>query len=361
MKTTTKTSISAIIMATLGLSLAGAHADAVSKAIGFNKVTCDGDADTLVSVPFHLKPAHVGLVDGDPTDTSSGSVEAGEDIIITLDGTTFGDDTLVGTHYVRIRSGAKDGFYYEIAANTATTITLSSNGDDLTGIVDGTQISVIPHNTLGNLFPNGDGVHPSASGFVRRTEVFIPSTTLGINKGAQATYFYNDTAGEWQSFPPSGNKDSVVVPPNQVLIIRHNLPDSTQICFYGRVPNGTHAVQIDIGTGKNDVFYSIDRPIPVSLRDSGLGENGDFEVSANLFVRKDELYVFVPGEKNPGALKTYVLIPPTGAGDSGWRAFPNAADDVGDDLVFQPGEAVVIRKAAAGSEATVFGLNSPTY
>lgn len=359
MKTTT---FFTLVPAFLGLSLSGAMAQsAVSQAIGFNKVTCAGNADTLISVPFHLSPAFNGLVTGAPTDPDGGTVEPGEDIIIALTGSGFADDELAGSHYVRIRSGAKDGFYYEISGNTATTITLVSNGDDLSGVADADQISVIPHNTLGNLFPGGEGVHASTSGFIRRSEIFLPSTELGINKGAGAVFYYNSTTGQWESFPASGNQDDRVIPPHSVMIVRHNLPEDTTVVFDGRVPSDKHAIQIDIGTAKNDVFFSLDRPVPVSLRDSGLADDGAFANSPSGFIRTDELFVIATGEKNPGAAKLYFRVAPVDGNDSGWRLFPNAITDVGDDVVFEPGEAVIIRKGGAGAPATVFSLNSPTY
>ncbi len=350
-----------LIPTALGLALVGAFAQtASSPSIGFNKVTCAAAADTLISVPFHLKPEFVGVLSAAPTDATGGSVEAGENIVIEVSGTSWTNDSFVGSHFVRFTSGAKDGYYFEVFANTSNTLTLDSNGADLIGIALADQVSLIPHNTLGNLFPDGNGVNPSTSGFIRNTEIFFPSAAIGINKGSAATYFYNSTSSRWESFPPDGNKDNVVVSPHSVMIVRNNTGE-TQICFSGRVPSAKHAVQIDIGTAANDVFFSIDRPIPVSLEDSGLEVGGAFATSANGFVRADELFVLSSGQKNAGAAKIYFLVTPVDGGDSGWRLFPNPTNDVGSDVVFEPGEAVIIRKDAAGVDATVFGVNAPTY
>jgi uncharacterized protein (TIGR02597 family) len=345
----------------LGLSLTGAFAQsAISPAIGFNKVTCNGNSDTLISVPFHQKPEFVGVSSATPEDTTGGSIDPGEDIVLTVGSAAFG--SLVGTHYIRFTGGAKNGFSYDVSGNTGTSITVDGMGDDLSGVLATDPFKIVPHWTFATLFPSGAGVHASASEFIRQTEILVlDQVSLGINKSAVAVFFYLGSAGEWRQVGGGAvSKDSQVVLPHQAFIVRHNNnAASTQFCPSGRVPSGQHAIQVDIGTVKNDVFLSLDRPIDVSLDESGLVASGAFTSSGSEFIRADELLVFdnTATGINKSAVAVYFHL----ASANQWRKVGGGNGDAGADMVFTAGNAVVLRKSQAGAAGTTFVVNSPSY
>ena len=376
--TTMKSSLrSLLIPFALGsaLSSAVAQTSVSSDPIGFNKVTLKGDSDTVISIPFHQKSSFTGKLSSDPQDVGSQDVEAGEDAVLTVTGAGWTASAFLGGHYVRFTSGVKNGFYYEINGNTDSTIEVNANGDDLSGIVSNDSFKVIPHWTLDLLFPDGAGINVSTSSFIRQSEIFFVSSSLGINKSAEETYYYlGSTANQWRKVGGGvTDQGGKIIYPNQAFIVRNNLTPDTEICADGVVPLGLHAIQLDIGTGKNDNYLSFDRPVPVSLNDSGLvvqDENtgvvtgGVFEVSTSTFLKKDELFVFdnTLVQKNKPASAVYFFFEDSVTpANSSWRRVGGGTADVGDNLILEPGHAIVIRKAAGTSESTAFGLNSATY
>lgn len=360
-----------LIPAALGFSMAGAFAQSVaSPPIGFNKVVLKGGSDTLISLPFHQKPAFTGLV-GTVTDLSGNSVSAGEDVEITVSGTPGPEWTptgFIGSHYVRITSGENDGYAYEILDNGAGSIQLNGNGGDLSGILGTDTFSVIPHATLDTVFaepaPAGVVYESTNPISVDGTEVLIrDNETMALNKATSASFFYYN--GAWRKRGEAFTADfgAEVLRPSTHFIVRHKAGvDDTQICADGRVPLSKNVIQIDVDAAGNDNFISVDRPIPVLLNDFGSNLISDniFAPSINpISVDGDELFVYDNSiaVQNKSANSSYYYY------NGAWRLRGGSfAVDVGADPnhALKPGEAVVVRKKA-DTAATLFLVNEPTY
>ena len=126
------------------------------------------------------------------------------------------------------------------------------------------------------------------------------------------------------------------------------------VCNSGRVPAAKHAVQIDVATTKNDNWISLDRPVPVTLTQSGIFEGGGIAVSPSRFNRTDELFVY---EVGPSGLTVATYYYFSGK----WEKVGATGVDQGATEVFKPGQGVILRKAAAGANATIFITNEPNY
>ena len=183
---------------------------------------------------------------------------------------------------------------------------------------------------------------------------------LGENKPSSITYYL--LAGNWKRVGDLGGvHNNTILLPSSALWIRHNIATDTTVCVSGRVPSSVHAIQIDVNssTFKNDMFISLDRPVEVSLAQSGLVESGAFGASVSAGNRTDELFVYdnstVQFNKAPSA--TYYYL------SGNWKKVGDLGGVHNDTMVFAPGSAVVIRKAGNGgaSPTTVFGLNSASY
>jgi uncharacterized protein (TIGR02597 family) len=351
-------SILHLVPLALGLSLNGAFAQsAVSPAIGFNKVDLKGASDSLVSLPFQEKPTFTGKPSSAPT-------EAGEDIVVTVTGSNWG--ALGGSNYVRITSGMKDGYFYEISENTATTLKLEGHGDDLSTFGVSDTFSIIPHSTLDSTFPSGNtAIHPSTNPIsVNGSEVFIlDNVTMALNKPAAESYFYYN--GGWRKRGVAFTLDfgSFVLKPGTHFIVRHKSGAAdTIICVDGRVPASSHVIQIDADVNGNDNFISIDRPVDVLLNDfsSNLVASGAFTASTNpISVNGDEIFIYDNSQvlQNKPASASYFYY------NSAWRLRGGSFTvDVGADPAhaLKPGEAVVLRKKAS-APASFFLKNEPAY
>ncbi len=358
-----------LIPAALGFSMAGAVAQSVaSPPIGFNKVVLKGGSDTLISLPFHQKPAFTGLV-GTVTDLTGNSVSAGEDVEITVSGSPGWTPTgFIGSHYIRIISGVNDGYAYEILDNGAESIQLNGNGGDLSGILGTDTFSVIPHETLDTVFPE-----PAPAGVVYAstnpisvdgTEVLIrDNETMALNKATIASFFHYNGAWRKRGAAFTSDAGAEVLSPSTHFIVRHKAGVAdTQICADGRVPLSKHVIQIDVDAAGNDNFISVDRPVPVLLNDFGsnLISGNIFAPSTNpISVDGDELFVYDNSiaVQNKSANKSYYYY------NGAWRLRGGSfAVDVGadPDHALKPGEAVVVRKKA-DTAATLFLVNEPTY
>ncbi len=378
----TKTILKLIpITAVLGLWSAQAETPegACSPIIGFNKVKILGNSDTHISIPFHQAPYFTGVLDSAPTTTSIDLGEGPEDAaVVTLSNADFTGQTLAGTHYLRFTSGTKNGFWYNIHASTADSVTLILNGDVLTGVTTGDSAVIIPHWTFATLFSVGEGALTASTSqlaFINRgSELLFPEHELvDINKSAAVYFFYKpagDPDGHWErDGVPNVSEDDTVIPPNSYVIVRHR-GDDFDFCADGRVPIARHAVQIDVGIRPNDNYFSVDRPVDTSLDESGLVNldndgnviPGPFTVSTSTLAfinRGDEVLLIdnTTRQFNKSASVYYFLDDAT---HTEWRQ-DGGSENVGAMPLFKAGQTVIVRKRAGVGDATTFLTNTAPY
>ena len=334
----------------IALSTGISQGSVSSNPIGFNKVTLTGNANTMVSLPFTQKAVFTGKA-GTVVDAGGDGFSVGEDAVVTPAGTSISLGSYSSTHYVRFSSGNRDGYYYEIASNSATTLTVMANGDDLSQLAVDDTFSIIPHWTLDTVFPGGEGVYETLFSFNPLTQVFIPDVNSSGENLALDTFFYK--GGVWcRADDVNGNYDGEILYPNTMFVVRHRQAGDTTICASGVVPMGKHVLQFDVlASGKNDHWISLDRPVPTTLAQSNLVESGAFLESTFSFNPVDVLFVYDESLN----IKTYFYL------DGMWQRQDALGVDQGAVEVFGPGLGVIIRKGSGASDQTVFGVNNPTY
>ena len=316
--------------------------EAVTNPVGVIQKTALGDSDTALSIPLKLPAEFNGVVSGAPagsTVTAAGSP-----------GWTA-DEWAGGGYYAFLRSGAAAGNYATITANDADSLTLDV--EDLIDVVDGNSFSIHPYWTLGLLFPGGDGVNPSTSHVERDSEIFMPdSSSIGINLAAESTFYYYDGAFRRVGAALDSVHDDTILYPDSYFILRNNTSSSTTVTFTGEVVMGDLGLPILFqDDGQQDNIVGLQRPIEMSLDESGLASSGAFEAGDELLVWDDTV-----AAKNRLASTATVY---TWSGAI-WQ-INNAGDDVGSDLVFTPGKGFIIRKADGSEISDVDWLNSPNY
>ncbi|MGZ5545753.1 MAG: TIGR02597 family protein, partial [Limisphaerales bacterium] len=329
----------------------------VSDPIGFVQLNLLGNSDSYVSVPFLRPAAATALVNS----ISSNVVTVTQQYPATWTANQFvySAGTQSNTYYLRFTSGGSEGRTFSITANTPNSVTLNLNGSPLTGVAVGDSFVIEPYWTLNSIFPNGAGVNVSPTLGNRNTEILIPDfVTAGINLSAARIYFFH--AGIWkQTGQSSTDHGDDILQLNAPLIVRHNVATNTTLVCVGSVP--LHHWNIPLRTpdgsagDKQDSYFGIARPIPVSLDDSGLISSGAFAASPLPGSRTDELFTFDNSTiaKNKSSSSIYFYW------NNAWRRVGAGSAVFGATQVFMPGTGVIIRKGT--NIVTPIWTNTPPY
>lgn len=256
-----------------------------------------------------------------------------------------------------------EGRLYTITANDTQSITVNLNGDTISAVAAGTQITIIPYWTLATLFPastSGTAFTPTTSLFSLKTELLIPNYAgTGINNSAsQIYYFYN---GAWRLFGDLSTNDhsNDVLQPNTYFILRNPASAAAStLTVQGNVAMQRLAVPLATLNGsKQDNEVGILRGADVNLNNTGLIQSGAFTTTTSLFSLQDQLLVFsnsTPG-LNKSATSIYYYY------NSAWRLFGDLnTNDHGTD-VLPAGSGFIIRKASNASATTAFWQGTPNF
>ena len=349
--------------------------------VGFTTVSCLGNSDTFVSIPFTRPSEYVGAIAsvGANTITVSGTPW-------TVNQFVYAAGTQPKRYYVLIGPAAnpKEGHTYFINSNTNNQLTVDTTQDNLTGIPsNGTvQLLVIPYWTPATLFPASDAnvsFTPTTSSASYKTQLLIPNyAAAGINQGYSPIYFFsNNVDGTTNNvgWRVVGNNitdhgDDPLLPDGYMVVRHQNGAPTLPLVSVGAVLTKKVAVPlVTSASQKQDNSVSMIRPVDVALTDTGLTPaDGSFVATppvitiGNRFPRiKDQLLLFdntqVGFNKTPSAIYYYSAGSPR---TTGWKLFGDGLANHGGDLI-PAGSAIVIRKAVTASGQTAFWTNSPTY
>ncbi|MFT4640736.1 MAG: hypothetical protein ACI8T1_004068 [Verrucomicrobiales bacterium] len=316
--------------------------------IGFIRKDCPANSDTRISIPLERSAVFMG-----PLVTITGDT-------LTVEGSpawttnqfkyvATGEAPQLEHYYVLFLTGTHAGRQFDILENETNTLKLDLGAANLTGVVAGDRIKLLPHWTLDAAFPDGDGVVASTF-FETQTELLVQDTTTkGINLGpVQAFYFHDD----WKDPNTAGNSGTTVIPTHRPLLVR-NRDTATSAVFVGVVPSDTQAVPIRVpaGTGQQDNFVALNRPVPVKLRDSGL--DSVISPSISFLSIDDEILVYDEEQTEINKSPKFTYYRDTGGT---WRNFDDLESDAGDVEIFTPGTGVIIRKTGTGGteEQTIY-------
>lgn len=327
--------------------------------VGYNYIDVPPSSDLVMAIPFRTEKLFEGTV------SSVGPSS------ITVAGTPFTPGEYVNLFYVRFTSGAKNGQWATITANTANTLTLSY---DTTGVAPGDAFQIEAHWTLGTAFPawlegtsfiNSAGTLPAA----RRTEVrLVTDLTTALNRapGGAGIYFFgtHQTNGFWRSSSaPSANANNTVLNPMQYIVVRNQNTNTTLRVFtLGEVEEGKVGTRVRRDSVDNDNPLSSGRPVPVSLAELGLAGTSAFTSSPNASPvnRRDEIRLFANTaagiNKSAGAGGIYFHRSDLNI----WVSSASPAVDVSNVKLIQPSEGFVIRRKG-GTPVNAEWSNNPPY
>jgi uncharacterized protein (TIGR02597 family) len=278
--------------------------------VGFNTVTCLAGSDTRLSVPLCPETAFIGTI-------GTATAGAGQATLTSASLPAWTASQFATSYYVKLTSGPKVGWFYQVLSNTSTDLVVDLAGDTL-GIVPGDTFRICKYWTLASLFPPATQttvvVSTNNLPLGRRTEIHFPDTTgAGINLSTSQIFFLTSTG--WKKavtgFPDASN---TILTPDAFFTLRHGnaaIVSATTYTVVGGVdlsPNSTPLATLV--SGKQDNPVTTGRPVPVSLAALDLVSSG-FVASTNTLPlgRRDEILVYANEvaalNKSPSAIYFY--------------------------------------------------------
>lgn len=211
---------------------------------------------TVLSLPLYQTASITGSNSGTISSSSSNT------ITVTSAGWSAGELAADGEPYfLRIKSGNYSGSLFLISANTSDTLTLDTEGIDLSSISGSANtFEIVPGNTILSAFgtPN-DGVVGSTSA----TEADL----IYILDGSWKKFYFNTANSRWEQpgLEFLGDQGNVVLPPNKSFIYAR-VGGQYDLVTSGTVP--VDQVQTSTNTGANTMVAT---NLPVDTRLDSLG------------------------------------------------------------------------------------------
>jgi uncharacterized protein (TIGR02597 family) len=367
-----------------GLVLAGTIAvpqlsavDAFSDPVGYHSLSITGASDNVMSLPMVRDSVFAGTVAGSIT-ANSFTVNAGTNPPTwTANQFVYSAGIQGLTYYVEFTSGPLQGLYYKIESNGTASLTLDTEGDNLTNhplignptaaLAAGNSIKIRPYWRVRDVFQVGANpiIEPRPNAFTVKDDILIPNyASVGANK-APSTILYFETGVGWQSAGDEGvDYGDHILRPSEAFIVRRRNAAGVSLTNLGSVLLNKSITFVPGGNGalRNDTYISITRPEAVTLDASGL-RNADQNLSLikdspNDFTVTDQLFAFGAAtgfNRAPSRIFYYLA----GAG-GGWREVGDEDNTtIGTTVSLEPGKAYIVRKAAANSGRD--WINDPNY
>jgi hypothetical protein len=346
--------------------------------VGFNKVTCLANSDTIVGVPLRVQGSITTKLTAAPV--VNGAISAN----LTLHNNAL---PVLTKHYLKFNGGAADGRWYDITANTANTVTIDLNGDTLPAVASDNSVTIAEYWTLDSLFPpagattswtlntetstyvpNGHAIVSSigTSPSGRRTQILFPSySTFGTNRPSTEIFYINRNTNAWVrvggSVTPPGE---TVIYPDTSLTMRHpsSVTYPTVFRALGEVVTTNHTIVLatrPLGSGNNDNYVAIPRPIDVSLWDLNIVQSGAFTPSGGTSpsARRDQLLVYnnaLAMINKPADAIYYYLV-------DKWVKAGDATLESRNGTLIPAGAGLIIRKYNTSGGASSYWVNTPKY
>jgi uncharacterized protein (TIGR02597 family) len=322
-------------------SLAPAQ-EAVTDPVGVVTVEIPRSSDTFIATPLSLPPVFSGEI-------QTVSIQNGSSATFQPSSNPgWNENELVPASYVLIKSGELEGMFYDVLSNSSNSVTVLTDGDDLSVLTAGVRFEVVPHWTLNRLFVAGSASNPltpsaSTSPLTRRSQVFIYDNAVdGINKAPTATYFFTNSG--WFQAGSNTPSNDVILPPASGFLVRQpsSVPTDVSLIISGRVLLSPLSVLIpSSASNSRDTMIGLMRPVPVRLDQLGLESAFVQSSSTSPLARRDVLMVFSNSIRgsNKGPVATYYMQ------NGNWLQSGTNAESNG--VLIQPGEVLRIRKFRA--------------
>ncbi len=356
----------------------GTSTSAATSPVGFITTSCLANTDTNLTIPFTRPPAYIGASTGGATVNSTTGTISFSGTPFTASAYKYVQGTQSTKYYAYVTGGTKEGAIYDIADNSTSALTVSTNGDDVSTLGSGTQVRIIPHWTLATALTVGQSVIGTTTINNATTQVLIPNqTTAGTDLLAAATYYYySGTSFGGPGWRALGNfttiYDDLVLYPETYFILRNNTANALSFVPVGSVStlaaattsNGTSTIGVNIATVLNTLAANTDQdnavalPVAVdtTLAGSNLYESGAFTGSSVIGGSAgDQLLVYNNATTGTDKLaaKTYYYYTGTAFGGAGWRSLQDGFATLDNADILKAGVGFIVRKRGSASPRSV--------
>ena len=333
--------------------MSSAFAQGVTTApVGYvTQTATDGD-DVLV----HPQMLPGSSLVGSPTDITAG--------VLTLGSGLVDDELVVAAHYVLFTSGALSGEWFQVTANSATTVEVAEDLVAL-GALDSDAVSVVPFWTLDTLFPGGEGFPASSSVIAPVALVLLNDvTSVGTNLSAGSAYFYHDgaqiAAGWYLNGDFSGTKE-VLISPETYFTIRNNSGVDSAFVVTGNAPVDELATKVGrLAASAQDNQLVNPYPAPLSLADSQLFESGAVTASSSVIAPVDLVLIYENSDgsgTNVSTSRSYFYHDGSQIA-AGWYANGDFSGTKDTDTI-PAGGAFIVRKASGAAGTVIWSPTVP--
>jgi uncharacterized protein (TIGR02597 family) len=348
-----------LIIMGLGIAaLTAVRADSSSTPpVGYNKFTIQANTDNPLSVPLIRDIASYGAVAN--FTSNSITITNGQ---WTPSQFVYASGIQPNTYEVEFVTGALAGISYQVVSNTQDTVTLNTQGDDLTAeqigtIASGDLIAIRPYWTVSNVLGSTDTnvvlspftTAPSPDQVESGDCVLFPdNTSIGIEKPYASALAYVQQTG-WRAAGDATTDQSGAILPRASVFIVHRQGSALQTFVLGNAPINPSITPVVGGNGTmgNDYYVALAVTDPISLGSAGLTSSNSsasvIQPSTSLISRDDELLAFSgtrQGFHRDPDLTFYYA-------NGNWQQLGSASTTVGQDFQLQPGVGYIIRKRPA--------------
>lgn len=356
---------------------AGTGTSAATSPVGFITTTCLANTDTNLSIPFTRPAAFIGAVTGGTNVNATTGTITFSGTPFTASAYKYAQGTQSNKYYAYVTGGTKEGGIYDITDNTTNSLTVSSNGDDLSTLGAGVQVRVIPHWTLGTAFTLGQSVIGSGTLGAGPTQVLVPDqATAGTDLLAAATYYYYTGTAfggpGWRLLGGVVTKiyDDTILYPETFFILRNNSASNVSFVPVGSVStlaaattsNGTSTIGVNIATVLATIAANTDQDnavalpaaVDTTLTASNLQQSGAF-VGSSTIGGGDQLLVYDNTATGTDKLasKTYYYYTGTLFNGAGWRQFNDSISTLHNADILKAGVGFIVRKRGTTTPQSV--------
>lgn len=243
--------------------------------VGFNTITVNSGRLAALSFPFDNITAFAGAVGSRTSST------------ITTTGIGAGSyATTAAPFVVRFVTGASTGRQFKVTAQSTDTLTLQTNGVDLTtATANGDSFEILPIHTLASFF--GATADPNKPAIIRNADSNLADNVLVRGSFGYLTY-YNDGSKWLLVSGGSTPQNDVALPSDQGFLFQRRTGSNITITVLGTVPHTN--LKTDLPANKTTIFPN---RFPVDTTLTGLGlhtnpnwiKNDDATLADNLLIR----------------------------------------------------------------------------
>jgi len=351
----------AIVLAACAASLANADVVVTTPAVGYQKLLARAESDTRLSIALVKRPVLTGRV----TAVAASS--------IALSGVALTDGFFAagpsGSYHAQVLTGGLAGLCFPIVGNTSETISLDTQGDDLTNHplgslltgVSGDVVRIRSFWSIGDIWGSDvaslllDSIDNLPTGpYATGDAVFLPDAIApGTDKKPSATLYYVSGHGWRTTIEPDANAVLTPLPPGRPFKVRRHNSLPAEALVIGDAPSEPFRLRIPaLSAGQEmDVDVALARSTPTTLALSGLFSSGTETVlnASNALLDPVDLLIEYNSDRHGFSLPSEQRYHVVGAG---WFDAAGSADS----HVLMPGEGYVLR--LRGERAARYWLQS---